>query len=96
MNRLATASPWRPSGRPAWRTVRGAGSWSRRGTRKLLEALRQAPVEAQLVALRTLYECVEAYPGRLVFRYRLPTLEPVERALPRYWSPVRGKDDVGF
>jgi len=62
----------------------------------MLEALRAGPVEGQLAALRALYERVEVGAGVLTFRYRLPVLEAATRAIPRYWSPVRGKDDVGF
>jgi len=71
-------------------------AWTRRGTGRMLEALRAGPVEGQLAALRALYERVEVGAGVLTFRYRLPVLEAATRAIPKYWCPSKGCTKVGF
>lgn len=61
-----------------------------KGGKRLLTTLQEEGiVEDQLAALRWLYERVDVYRGRLVFRHR-GGLPDVSRDLPRVWAPRRG------
>lgn len=71
--------------------------WAQWGAvRALRDARERWTVEEQLLALRAVYQHVEVGGGEVRFVFVLPTLEPVVRALPRYWAPGRGCISVGF
>lgn len=62
----------------------------------LLRRLRKLSVEEQVMALRQLYPTIEVGKRRLVFHHAGGLLEPVERPVPKLYSPLRGVTDLGF
>ena len=62
----------------------------------LVARMQAASVEQQVVLLRGIYERIELLPGKLRFVLASGALDPIERPLPRYYSPKRGVTELGF